>query len=140
MKVYRIGHASFTRVVDNTYIPSGPYNGVPWDELTEDWPEMIFSHSGIGSEDHHPAPHLDPSLAGINQREVCGFDSLAALLNWFSGWHWLLNLNDFRVWEYEVDDSAVRVGAFGQAVFFPSAARCLADYEVPEGDVQLSLF
>lgn len=140
MKVYRIGHADFRRVVDGLSIPSGPYNGVPWDELTDSWVEMVFSHSGSGSEDHHPAPHLDPSLSYIADREVCGFDSLGALLEWFKGWHWLLNLNNFRVWEYEVDDSAVRCGRLGQVVFFPSAAHCLTDYAVPEGDVQLPLF
>ncbi|MER7688336.1 hypothetical protein [Streptomyces sp. NPDC097610] len=61
--------------------------------------------------------------------ERCGFDSLDALNAWFEGWGEALSECGFQVWEYEVPDWAVRVGAYGQALFHAEEAVEISAYE-----------
>lgn len=141
MRVYRVGHEEKTRSIAGTRFPVGPYNGLDYEESTEDLDQMIWAHSGYGSDRHHPSPFADPALAGIRDVEVCGFGSLDALLDWFESWLSALEDNGFRVWVYDVPDASVRVGAaFGQVVFTAADAVPVEDLPVPLGPLQIALF
>ena len=140
MLVYRVGHRSKTLRVDGRDFPWGPYAYATAQDYTSDLLDMIFAHSGEGSHLHHPSPMYDPDLHGIRDWEVCGFDSMDALLNWFESWHRTLADNGFRIFVYEVPDHEVRVGAYGQCVFPPSAAEQVAVHDFDLESVQLSLF
>ncbi|QDH92130.1 unknown function [Streptomyces phage Dubu] len=141
MRVYRVGHAEKTRVIAGTRFPVGPYNGLDEWDMTDRPSVMIWAHSGLGSDSHHPSPFADPLLGQIAAAEVCGFTSLDALLDWFDTYLGVLDENDFRVWVYDVPDAWVRTGArFGQLVFRAAEAAHVEDFEVPLDDVQLALF
>ncbi|WP_330478665.1 hypothetical protein OG301_26670 [Streptomyces platensis] len=140
MRVYRVGHATKTRNIAGAAFPVGPYNGLSFDQITEELERMIWAHSGPGSENHHPAPHRCPVLRSIASAEVCGFESLEALLDWFQRYIRALDDNQFRIWVYDVPDDLVRVGTFGQAVFVAAEATLLETSSVPLADQQLALF
>lgn len=122
MRVWRVAH----RTALDTGFPSGPYTGcgVGTKEAERLW-DMAGAHSNLT----HPSPQADPKLQGMGDYERCGFDSLDALNAWFEGWGEALSECGFQVWEYEVPDWAVRVGAYGQALFHAEEAVEISAYE-----------
>lgn len=111
MKVWRVAHK------EATYegFPSGPYACV--ETLPQETVDALEGMYDAHTDDAHMTPHRDGNLRGIREFERCGFDSRAALDEWFSGWHETLDEHGFIVWVYDVDDEEVRKGANGQLVF-----------------------
>lgn len=137
MRVFRVGHATRTIRVDDVRIPVGPYSDLSASDSLRD---MVWSHSRPCAELHHPSPDFCPELRYIDLDEVCAFDSMPALLDWFESWHRTLAENGFRIWIYDVPDSAARVGTFGQVVFRPARARLVDVQDFELKDEQLTLF
>lgn len=126
MQVFRVAHPGYP---DQWGVPVGPYGreGVP--EATElALNDMNWQHL----DDTHPSPHDDGRIRGIRYYERCGFATEAGLVAWFEAqWRSAMHEPGFRVFEYEVPASGVRVGAFDQAVFDPTVALLTAVREIP---------
>lgn len=139
MIVYRVAHATRTAFVPGPGdFPAGPYNGLSYRDKTPTLRRMISAHSGNAT--HHLGPCWDRFLNGISPNEVCGFDALDSLLDWFERWFLVLNEAGFVVWVYDVPDADVRVGQGGQAVFRADAARLVRTEPLPLTDQQLAFF
>lgn len=68
-----------------------------------------------GDEDH-PDPFDDDLLDGVYPDEVCGFPTLCALEEWFSGYEDPLASLGYKIAVYSVELQSVRYG-YKQAVF-----------------------
>lgn len=112
MRVWRVAHETAT---DRNGFPSGPYasGGLPHD-VAQALDGMRWDHCDAA----HPSPRGDVSLYDIREEEHCGFDSLAALYEWFEErWRVTLFANGFRVFVYDVPNEYARVGRHGQTLF-----------------------
>ena len=81
-----------------------------------DLEQMMFSHGDA----EHPSPADDPMLGGIYPDEVCGFPTLCALEEWFSGYEDPLDAAGYQIAVYTVELQRVRYGK-SQAVFVRDA-------------------
>lgn len=122
MIVYRLAHRE---VVDRrTGLPCGPYATLEYCDAWADRQDKVRRFFAaqeklcrLTNNYGHPTPWADPRLNGINPSEVCGFDSLTALMKWFHGC--LVDLEEigFEVQRFNVPGKYVRVGEVGQVVF-----------------------
>jgi hypothetical protein len=87
----------------------GPYAG------NEDDKELAHMFAVHGDAEH-PDPFDDPMLEGIYPDEVCGFPTLCALEEWFTGYDDLLADAGYKIAVYSVELQSVRYG-FKQSVF-----------------------
>ncbi len=88
---------------------AGPYAG------NEDNEELAHMFAVHGDADH-PDPFDDPLLDGIYPDEVCGFPTLCALEEWFTGYDDPLAEAGYKIALYTVELQSVRYGK-KQAVF-----------------------
>jgi hypothetical protein len=89
----------------------------------------------------HPSPYADRALRGISFWERCGFSTREALTDWFADWFEALDGAGFRVWEYEVPDEFVRVGADkGQVCFRPEKVTAVSCEPFALKPEQMELF
>ncbi|WP_223772962.1 hypothetical protein [Streptomyces sp. 135] len=135
MRVFRVGHEEQTRSDVGVTFPVGPY--IVNFPVTASLRLMGWAHRDA----EHPSPGWDHALCGIGKHEVCGFLDLGDLLTWFASFHSALDENGFRVWVYDVPESAVRFGSCsGQIVFSAADAVHVETFDIPLGDAQLALF
>lgn len=88
---------------------AGPY------VQNEDSPELAHMFAVHGDADHLD-PFDDPRLDGIYPDEVCGFPTLCALEEWFSGYEDVLADAGYQIAVYTVPFISVRYGT-KQGVF-----------------------
>ena len=93
---------------------SGPYAG------NEDDAALAHMFAVHGDADH-PDPFDDMMLDGIYPDEVCGFPTLCAVEDWFSGYEDPLAELGYRIAVYSVELQKVRYGS-KQAVFLRGTA------------------
>lgn len=136
MKVYRVGHLSRTQDIEGVIVPLGPYAGLDWSDVSDAHEEMLYAHSNMS----HPAPRYCPKLRCIATEEICGFDSMESLLNWFERYHSTLTDSGYCVFVYDVDDEIARVGTLGQVVFSVHFAEEVDSFPLPLADTQLAIF
>lgn len=119
MKIWRVMHPD---VIDPlSGLPIGPYKATPGE-----WNCHRVAMGRAHIDSAHLCPFYDPKLEyHIDADEMCAFNSRYALDAWFDGWAERLQEAGFVVGCYEVPDSAIRVGGFGQAVFTALEARSL---------------
>lgn len=67
---------------------------------------MYVSHG----DESHPTPYEDDKLCGIADDEICGFATLAALEEWFSGWEDTLEDAGYHISAYTVPYTSCRFG------------------------------
>lgn len=141
MKVFRLEHGSVTD--SRTGLGCGPYAG-SWElrDSVEDDDErrealneaMEVLHQVTYSEDGASGrlnPICDPILLRIFPWEICGFNNLGDLYNWFGRALEALERNGFEVRQYEVPDCFARVGHDGQTLFEFAHARRVHNSEEP---------
>lgn len=136
MRVFRVAHSSLTSQVGTQDVPAGPYATREVRDRCRALAGMHWAH-GDGS---HPSPVWCHILNGIDPSEVCAFDSMESLLNWFADWHRALVTDGFEVFVYDVPDDKVRVGTFGQALFVYSSAVLADRFPIPVENTQLTLW
>lgn len=88
---------------------AGPY------VANEENPELAHMFAVHGDADHLD-PFDDPLLDGIYPDEVCGFPTLCALEEWFSGYADTLHEAGYKIAVYTVELQSVRYG-LKQGVF-----------------------
>lgn len=110
------------------YRVEGPNGNGPY--TTNDF-SLRFKLCDAHTDLRHPGPGADDELRRIEYDEYCGFNSVEALMEWFSPkWRKALEEEGFIVKVYEYADA--RVGSFGQTLFVKHDAVRVTSYKISE--------
>ncbi len=105
MKIYRVCHIERTVIIAGWLIYSGPYV-IDIDRASEYYQKVWDIHHEFLTDDH-PTP--DDEYLPIRTHEVCAFESLDQLREWFSQ-SYMDYLMDYGMVIREYDVETVRVG------------------------------
>lgn len=97
MRVYRVA-----RLTERTPYPVGPYQSSNLDRTTT---EILYDMYDVHWGTYHPTP--DGEGFYMRESHLCAFSSEWQLYSWFDGWEMHLDVCDFRIFVYDVPETAV---------------------------------
>jgi hypothetical protein len=121
MIVYRIEHE--TRDHGPYIIPfvDGDYDN-EYDNEYDDLTGLAYLLVSAHQDEEHPPPNT------IHSNEICGFDSMDALLAWFDGF--LADLAEYGYVIRSFQGENVRHDSYGQVTFHKELSNCLTSQPI----------